>query len=58
MIYLLGGLLMSQVSVECPRCGESFEEEQVKAYECPKCGTSILNEQDTSDQEKTQIFKV
>jgi len=49
---------MSQVNVTCPRCGESFEEEQAQTYECPKCGTSIVDEGDTSDQEKTQIFKV
>ena len=49
---------MSQVQLKCPRCGESFEEEQAEAYECPKCGTSIVGEDNTPDQEKTQIFKV
>ncbi len=49
---------MSQVQVECPRCGEKFEEVQAATYECPKCGTSIVGEDNTSDHEKTQIFKV
>ncbi|MDQ7001147.1 MAG: hypothetical protein Q9N02_00475 [Ghiorsea sp.] len=48
---------MSEVKISCPRCKEKFEIEEAKVYECSKCGTSIVQKNDTSDQEKTQIFK-
>ncbi len=46
---------MSQVKIECPRCGHVFQAEQAALYECPKCGTNVKTKE-SSSFEDTQVL--